>query len=223
VDEDMPPRFGTSTAMKRSGAAPASFVRPALLEGILLVTGASVAILSILAGDRINSTALVEFGMLSAIAATSAGVLFARYAVEVCGIIAGCRAFEHWSMRLNAAGYIVLGLYAAANALLDLTVPRRDADQFSFFGWAAASVATLVTLIVLQSKFRVLEQLPSRSLFESLSDDGVYLGLGVITLAALGAHIYASAWWLDTALDGVFVALVAVKMQAIRQRSPLLE
>src|SRR5664280_2419771 len=39
-DEDMPPRFGTSTAMKRSGSSPASFVRPALLEGILLVTGA---------------------------------------------------------------------------------------------------------------------------------------------------------------------------------------
>ena len=129
--------------MNRSGSAPASFVRPALLEGILLVTGASVAILSILAGDRINSTALVEFGMLSAIAAASAGVLFARYAVEVCGIVAGCRTFEHWSMRLNATGYIVLGLYAAANALLDLTVPRREADQFQVTQQDVAGCAIL--------------------------------------------------------------------------------
>jgi hypothetical protein len=197
------------------------FVRRALLEGLLLVTGASVAILSIIAGHRIDSTALVEFGMLSAITAASAGTLFARYAVEGCSMVADYRRFERWSMQLNAAGYIVLGLYAAGNALLDLTVPRRGADQFSFFGLVTTTVATLVTLLVLQSKYRVLEQLPSRSLFESLSDDGVYLGLGVITLAALEAHIFAPAWWLDTALDGFFVALVAVKMQTIRQRSRL--
>jgi hypothetical protein len=208
--------------MKRSGSAPA-FVRPALLEGILLVTGASVAILTIITGHRIDSTALVEFGMLSAIAAASAGTLFARYAVAICGIVAGYRGFERWTVRLNAAGYIVLGLYAAGNALLDLTVPRRGADQFSFFGSLTTVVATLVTLLVLQSKCRILEQLPSHSLFESLSDDSVYLGLGIITLTALAAHIFTPAWWLDTTLDGFFVALVAVKMRTLRQRSPTLE
>ena len=207
--------------MKRRGSAPA-FVRPALLEGILLVTGASVAIVAILAGDRIKCTALVEFGMLSAIAAASAGALFARYAVEVCGIVADYRWFEYWGTRLNAAGYIVLGLYAAINALLDLTVPRRDADWISYPGLATATVATLVSLVVLQSKFRILERLPSRSLVESLSEDGVYLSLGVITLLTLVAHIFAPAWWLDTALDGVFVVLVTVQMQTIRQRSLLL-
>jgi len=208
--------------MKRSGSAPA-FVRPALLEGILLVSGASVAFLTILAGDRISCTALVEFGLLSAIAAASAGALFARYAVEVCGIVAGYRTFERWSNRLNAAGCAMLGLYAAANAILDLTVPRRDVDQCSFSGLATATAATLVTLVVLQSKLRVLEYLPSRSLFESLSEDGVYVGLGVATLTALVAHIFAPAWWLDTALDGVFVVLIAAKMQTIRHRSFLLD
>jgi hypothetical protein len=208
--------------MKRSRSAPA-FVRPAILEGILLVTSAGVAIVAIVAGDRIHCTALVEFGMLSAIAAASAGALFARYAVEVCGIVADYRFVEYWGLRVNAAGYVVLGLYAAANGLLDLTVPRRDADWISYPGLVTATLATLVTLVVLQSKLRILEQLPSRSLFESLSDDGMYLGLGVVTLAALVGHIFAPAWWLDTALDGVFIALVVLKMQNIRHRSLLAE
>jgi hypothetical protein len=135
--------------MKRSGSAPA-FVRPAILEGILLVTGAGVAVVAILAGNRIRCTALVEFGMLSAIAAASAGALFARYAVEVCGIVADYRFFEYWGMRINAGGYVVLGFYATANGLLDLTLPRRDADWVSYPGLATATLATLVTLVVLQ-------------------------------------------------------------------------
>jgi hypothetical protein len=206
--------------VKRSGSAPA-FVRPAILEAILLVTGAAVAVVSILAGDRIHCTALVEFGMLSAIAAASAAALFARYAIEVCGIIADYRFFEFWGVRINAVGYIILGVYATANGVLDLTVPRRDADWISYPGLLTAAGSTLVTLVVLQSKFRLLEELPSRSLFESLSDDGTYLGLGLATLAALAGHIFAPAWWLDTALDGVFIGCVVMKMQNIRHRSLL--
>jgi hypothetical protein len=206
--------------VKRSGSAPA-FVRPAILEAILLVTGTVVACVAIIAGERIGCTALVEFGMLSAIAAASAAALFARYAVEVCGIVADYRLFEYWGMRINAAGYAVLGVYATANGVLDLTVPRRDADWISYPGLATATIATLVTLVVLQSKFRILERLPSRSLFESLSDDGVYLGLGVVTLLALIGHIFIPAWWLDTALDGVFIGLVVMKVQNIRHRALL--
>jgi hypothetical protein len=207
--------------VKRSGSAPA-FVRPAILEAILFASGTAVAVVAMVAGERIACTALVEFGMLSAIAAASAAALFARYAVEVCGVVADYRFFEYWGMRINAAGYVALGVYATANGVLDLTVPRRDADWISYPGLATATVATLVTLVVLQSKFRILEQLPSRSLFESLSDDGVYLGLGVVTLAALVGHIFVPAWWLDTALDGVFIGLVVMKMQNIRHRSLLL-
>jgi hypothetical protein len=51
----------------------------------------------------------------------------------------------------------------------------------------------------------------------------MYLGLGVVTLAALVGHIFTPAWWLDTALDGVFIALVVLKMQNIRHRSLLTE
>jgi hypothetical protein len=207
--------------VKCSGSAPA-FVRPAILEAILLTSGTVVSIVAFVAGERIGCTALVEFGMLSAIAAASAAALFARYAVEVCGIVADYRFFEYWGTRVNAVGYIVLGLYATANGVLDLTVPRRDADWISYPGLVTATVATLVTLVVLQSKFRILERLPSRSLFESLSDDGVYLGLGVVTLLALVGHIFFPAWWLDTALDGVFVGLVVMKVQDLRHRSLLL-
>jgi hypothetical protein len=205
-----------------SGSAPA-FLRPAILEAILFVTCASVAIFTILAGERMRCTALVEFGMLSAIAAASAAALFARYAVEVCGIVADYRFFEFWGLRANALGYVLLGLYATANGLLDIAIPRRDADWISYPGLATAAAATLVTLVVLQSKFRILEYLPSRSLLESLSDDGVYLALGGLTLMALVGHILAPAWWLDTMLDGVFIALVATKMQKLRRRSLLLE
>jgi divalent metal cation (Fe/Co/Zn/Cd) transporter len=207
--------------VKRSRSAPA-FVRPAILEAILLVTGTAVAAVAIVAGQRIGCTALVEFGLLSAIAAASAGALFARYAVEVCGIVADYRFFEYWGVRINAAGYLLLGAYATANGVLDLTVPRRDADWISYPGLATAIAATVVTLVVLQSKFRILEQLPSRSLFESLSDDGVYLGLGVVTVVALIGHIFMPAWWLDTALDGVFIGLAVMKMQDIRHRALLL-
>jgi hypothetical protein len=207
--------------MSRGGQAPA-FVRPAILEAVLLATLGGAAALEVLTGAQMHCTALVEFGMLSAIAAAGAGALFARYTVELCGLLADYRLFEVWGARLSVAGYLSLGAYAFANGILDVAVPRREADWISYPGLLATVAAVLIATLVVQMKYRALEQQPSRSLFDSALDDTLYVKMGVVTLAALVGHILAPAWWLDTAIDALFAVLIAVRVRRTRERRRLL-
>jgi hypothetical protein len=204
--------------MKRNGRASA-FVRPAILEAVLLCTLGGAAILEVVAGSRMHCTALVEFGALSAIAGGSAGALSARYCIEICGFLADYRWFERWGARLGTVAYISLALYALANGVLDLAVPRRDPDFVSYSGLLWTVAAVVVVTLVLQTKYRALEDLPSLSLFDSVSQDTFYLCIGIVTLGTLVAHVFVPVWWLDTATDAIFVVLIAYRLERLHQDS----
>lgn len=204
--------------MRRDGYGPGS-TRPALLEAVLVCALCAAAVAGVIDGSRTNCTALIEFGLLSGIAALSAGSLFVRYVIDGCGLLADYARFEFWGARLSVIGYAGLALYALVNAGLDLALPRRDADSLSFPGLLTILGALFVVVLVLQTKERSLEVRSSRSLAQSACDDAFYLKIGLVTLAALGGHLIAPNWWLDTVIDGVFIALVAWQIQ--RRRDPV--
>src|SRR5450755_43654 len=128
-----------------------TLVRPAILEAVLVLTASAIAIESALEGLRLQSTSLMEFGILSTLVAASAALLVARYAVQIWGLLADGRRFEHWATRCRTICYL---------------------------GLMSTQVAVIVVALVLETKYRVLQSLPSRSLFESLPDNILYLAIG---------------------------------------------
>jgi hypothetical protein len=191
--------------MKRTRSS--AFARPVILEAVVLLTLGGVAILEVLTGMQLQCTALVEFGMLSAVAAGSAALLFVRYAVDICGFFADYAFSELWGARLSTAGYALLGLYALVNDVRDLTLPRHQADGVSYPGLILTFAAVLVLALVVQAKFRAIRELPSRSLRDSSLGDTFCVAAGALTLPVLAAHTVAPAWRRDTAADAVFVVL----------------
>jgi hypothetical protein len=190
-----------------------TLIRPAILEAVLVLTASAIAIESALEGLRLQSTSLMEFGILSTLVAASAALLVARYAVQIWGLLADGRRFEHWATRCRTICYLGLGVYALLNGFLDLAIPRHSADPISYPGLMSTQVAVIVVALVLETKYRVLQSLPSRSLFESLPDNILYLAIGVIILVVLVGHVFAPLWWLDTSIDAVFIVLVMIRLR----------
>ena len=196
-----------------------ALVRPAILEGMLLVTSAAVAVVAALAGLRLQCTALVEFGIVSAAAAASAGMLIAQQTVKIYGFLADSRRLACWSTRWRTAVYLALAIYALVNGWLDIAMPRHDIDPISYPGLICAVIVVLIVTLVLETKYRLLQSLPSHTLLDSLSDDAFYLSLAIVTLAALAAHVFAPGWWLDTLTDMIFAVLIALRIRGMRKTS----
>lgn len=201
-----------------SGRLPPVYLRPVILQAVLSVTSATVAIVTIVGGLRIACTALVEIGMLSIVSAISALVLGTRFVIFAGGLLADYRQLEAWATRLLTLCYVGLAGYALVNGVLDVAVPRRESDPASYPGLASLVSAVFIVTLVLETKYRVLQMTPSRSLLDSLSDDMFYVIVGLITLVALVAHVFAPTWWLDTAIDAIVLGLVGLRVRTIVRR-----
>jgi hypothetical protein len=189
--------------------------RPALLETIIALTAAAVGWASFVSGTRIASTALVEFGMMSIIVASSAAALVVWYAVKSFGTISDCRVFNDWSARLTAAGYSLVGMYAVVNALLDVGSERYEPDPSSYPGTVATASAALI-LTVLQPLRGQRGEGSGSSRVAWTRDDRVYLACCYVALFGQIAHAVSTDWWLDTLVDVVIVVLAVMKVYQIR-------
>jgi len=217
---EVPPAAPSGRIDERVFAPP--FTQPARLEAVIVGTAALVAVAAITYGQPTGSTALVEYGMLSAIVALSAAALLTRYAIESHGLIADYRFFDGWGARLSALGYALVGLYALVNALLDVGVPRYEPDWFCYPGAIATAAATLILTIVGPLRRRFLGRLPRLATFEEVRDDRFYLTCSYVILVGQFAHVVDPAWWLDTGVDVLVVALAGTKVWRIQRSSGLL-
>jgi hypothetical protein len=193
------------------------FVRPALLEGIIMLTAAVVAAASLASGVRTASTALVEFGMLSIIVAAVALALLVRCAVESRGVIADYPFFDRWGARLSVAGYGVIGLYAIVNALLDIGLGRYEPDWISYPGTITLAAAALILTAVQPLRRRILGEIGTSPMLAGVRDARFYLGCCYVALAAQVVHAVVTDWWLDTAIDVLVALFVGMKMYQIRR------
>jgi len=190
--------------------------RPAVFEVVIASTAGAVGWVSFVYGTRIASTALVEFGMISIIAAASAAAFVVWYAVKSRDTTADYRFFNDWSARLTAAGYALVGMYAVVNALLDIGGARYEPDPTSYPGTVATASATFVLTVLRPLRKRLGEVSGSPSV-ACTRDDRVYLACCYVALFGQLAHAVITDWWLDTLIDAVVVVLVVMKVYQIRR------
>ncbi len=182
---------------------------------LVVLIASAVAVVSASAGAQLQSTALYEFSTLSIITAASAALRCARYSVLSMGLLFDWQRSDRVSRVVSLACYAGVGSYALTNGVLDLSVPRHETDPSSYLGLSAAVVAIVASTIVVETKYRLLQRQPLRSLFESLCDDTFYIGVSVLTVGALIVHLFAAAWWLDTLMSAVVAVLAASRMRTL--------
>jgi hypothetical protein len=207
---DLQPRIDVRAATFRVAASARS-------EAVIVLAAAAATLVSVLLGLQSARTAFVEFGLLSCIfAATAAGRIF-RATAEANGVLLDYRFFDEWGRRLRAAGFIIVGLYAVINAVLDIGVPRFGPDNVSFPGTLATAAAALVVSVVAIAEQRPLRDHAGVSARAGRREDRSYIAFGAVVLLLEAAHAVAPAWWLDTALDLFVVVFAVTKLQRLWQ------
>jgi hypothetical protein len=206
------PRATWRPSLRLIGARVVSspLARPARLEFITVIAAALVAVVSLAFGQQTLRTSLVEFGMLSVVAAASAGITTVRYIVEAQGLVADEPFLKRCGTLLRTAAFSAIGLYAAVNATLDVTLARHQPDWISYPGAFACVLAAIVFTLLLPAKQRLMQYVTGAFVARSLREESRYLRCIYVAAACEALHAFEPAWWVDTSID-VLVALLAIR------------
>jgi divalent metal cation (Fe/Co/Zn/Cd) transporter len=188
--------------MMSSEARQGALRRGRRLEYLTLGWNLLEAVVSIAAGLRAGSTALVGFGVDSLIESTSGAALLWRL-----GGGEGGEARERTALRLVGVSFLVLAAYVAyeaADALL-----HREPPEVSGVGMAIAGLSLLVMPLLARTKRRVAEEVGSRALHADSRQTDLCAYLSAILLGGLALNALLGWWWADPVAALVMVPIIA--------------
>jgi divalent metal cation (Fe/Co/Zn/Cd) transporter len=160
------------------------------------------AVVSIFAGAVASSTALIGFGIDSAIESSSGAALLWRMQDR-----AGHAQRERRTLRLVGVSFLLLAAYVALDA--GRTLILRDHTSPSILGIGIA-VASLVVMPVLAHRKRVVAaQLDSQALHADSRQTSLCAYLSAILLGGLALNAALGWWWADSAAALVMIPIIA--------------
>jgi divalent metal cation (Fe/Co/Zn/Cd) transporter len=165
-----------------------------LLEGVISIT----------AGLLAGSTALVGFGLDSAIEVSAS--------VAVLAHLWRSREEEALEWERRVAVYVgitlmALAAYVALRAIFDLATATRPDESYLGIGIAAASL--LIMPLVSRYEHSLSHQINSRALEAESRETLVCSYLSATLLLGLGAHALLDWWWADPVAALVMVVVIA--------------
>ena len=151
---------------------------------------------AISAGVMAGSTALVGFGVDSAIEVSSAVALLWRLGrAGPSAAVEERNQAERWALFFVAGTFVALGAYVAweaGRALLE-----RESPDASPVGVALAIASLIVMPLLASAKQRAARQMGSRALEADAMETWVCAYLSVALLAGLGLYAWLDWWWAD--------------------------
>lgn len=160
------------------------------------------ALVALVAGGRASSTALVGFGLDSAIEVAST----AAVAWQFCARDPAVRqAREHRSLRVVAWSFFALSACLAVESTRALTGGARAAE--SSIGLALAVASLLVMPVLSTAQRRTGRELGSASAVADSRQTLLCTGLSAVLLAGLGVNAVFGWGWADPAAGLVIAAL----------------
>lgn len=167
-------------------------------------------IVAVAAGMAAGSTALVGFGLDSAIEVSAALVLAWRLRQERSG---GCMAgFDQRATRLIAMAFAALAGYVTVEALAQLAA--RQPPEPSLTGIVVAALSLVVMPWLARAKARLAPVLGSAAAASEARQTMLCAWLSAVLLVGLIANAAAGWWWADP-IAALGVALVA-GIEAVR-------
>jgi divalent metal cation (Fe/Co/Zn/Cd) transporter len=167
----------------------------ALLVGTLLYNVAE-AVVSLWAGERAGSVALVGFGLDSLIEIMAGTVVLWRMLVEHS--VAGehrIDVVERRAHRLVGVTFFLLAIYVIGQSGLALW--RRDAPGESLIGIVVAALSLVLMPILAWGKMRAARALGSAALAAEAQETLACAYLSLCLLIGLGLNALLGWWWAD--------------------------
>lgn len=186
----------TTTATPRSAA----HRRGRRLEYLTIGWNAVEALVSVGAGIAAGSTALIGFGVDSAIESASGAALLWRLHDEG-------ETRERLALRIVGGSLLLLALYVAYEAGSALL--GRESPDVSYAGIAIAVLSLLVMPWLARRKRVVAASIGSRALHADSRQTSICAYLSAILLAGLGLNALFGWWWADPVAALVMVPIIA--------------
>lgn len=171
------------------------------LEYFTIAWNALEALVSIVAGYLAGSTALVGFGVDSAIESSSGGALLWRLQDRE-----EHEAREQLTLRLVGISFFLLSAYVLYEA--GRTLATREAPHPSPVGIAIAVASLIVMPLLARAKRRTAARLGSRALVADSRQTALCAYLSAILLVGLALNALFGWWWADPVAALVMVPII---------------
>lgn len=170
------------------------------------------------AGIAAGSTALIGFGLDSAVEVSTALVLAWRLAQERRG---GCMAqFDRRATRAIAVCFAALAVYVAIEAVAQLATAAAPSP--STVGIVVATLSLVVMPVVARAKLRLAPLVGSQAVASEAHQTLLCAGLSAVLLVGLGLNAALGWWWADP-VAGLVIAGVAAYETVRTWRADALE
>ena len=180
-----------------SGAPPRTVVsRGMRLAWLTILWNVVEGVVALIAGGSAGSTALVAFGLDSAVESASGAFALRRLRAEARGEspLARERA-ERRAQRGIALSLGALALWIVAQSAW--TLLRGERPQVTWVGIGLPLLSMGVMAWLARVKRQVAGALQSRALEADAYQTTTCFRLSVLTLAGIGLHAVAGVWWAD--------------------------
>jgi len=165
---------------------------------------------SLWAGILAGSTALVGFGVDSAIESSSAAVLLWRLRDGGDHL-----ARERLALRLVGASFLALAAWVGFESIESLL--SGEATAVSYPGIAIASLSLIIMPWLARRKRRVAQRMSSRALESDSRQTSLCAYLSAILLVGLGLNAMLGWWWADSVAALAMLPIIAREgIQALR-------
>ena len=172
--------------------------------------------MAIVAGLLAGSIALVGFGLDSVIETFSGATLLWRLRQDSDP---GCReAAERKALRLVGAGFVLLAIYVAADAVKALAT--HELPEKSVPGIVLAVAALIVMPLLARAKRRVAGAIASEALHADSRQADICACLSAILVAGLLLNALAGWWWADPVAALAMTPIIAREgIQALKGKT----
>lgn len=181
---------------------PSLIRRGRVLEYFTIAWNVLEATVAIVSGIVAGSTALIGFGIDSAIESSSGAVLLWRLQDGQDG-----ERREKLALQLVGVCFLLLAAYVAIDAGLALWF--QQAPDASLVGIIVAAVSLVVMPILAHEKRKVASAIGSRALEADSRQTDLCLYLSAILLAGLGLNALLGWWWADPVAALIMVPIIA--------------
>jgi divalent metal cation (Fe/Co/Zn/Cd) transporter len=186
------------------------------LEYLTVAWNTLEAAVAIASGLMAGSIALVGFGLDSVIETLSGAILLWRLRRDRDPV---CReAAERQALRLVGAGFILLAIYVAVNAVKALVA--HEPPEKSVPGICLALAALIVMPLLARAKRRVAAAIDSGALHADSRQADICAYLSAILVAGLLLNAVAGWWWADPVAALAMTPLIAREgIEALRGKT----
>jgi divalent metal cation (Fe/Co/Zn/Cd) transporter len=211
------PQAASHLSSERARALAPNWRRIGLwLVGATMAYNVAEGVISLWAGIRASSIALVGFGLDSFIECAAAAALFWRLGVEAQG--ASPEVIERSEERVHrfvGGTFLALALYVLIQA--GLTLSRQDVVEESIVGMVLAAVSLVVMPLVSWGKLHAASAIQSDALRLEAKETLACSYLSFTLLLGLVANALAGWWWADPVAALLMVPwLVKEGMEGLR-------